>query len=126
MKEFNKALYSVDWVYHVIGDWVVKSSRFGQTVKVKKLISIKPVCNIPFKFTIIHAQEKFGELLESPEEDNQQPSSENDIKVSEKVQRLEGEESTNNPSTSAEHLINPYKGSYNPYKDMKLLNDDIV
>lgn len=35
---------------------------------------------------------------------NQQPSSENNIKVSEKVQRLEGEEFTNNPSTSAQHL----------------------
>lgn len=34
---------------------------------------------------------------------NPEPSSENDIKVSEKVQRLGGEESTNNPPTSAQH-----------------------
>lgn len=33
---------------------------------------------------------------------NSEPSSVNDNKVTEKVQRLEGEESTNNPSTSAE------------------------
>lgn len=46
---------------------------------------------------------KFGELLENPEKDNQQPSLENDIKVSKKVQRLTSEESTNNLDTSAEH-----------------------
>lgn len=37
---------------------------------------------------------KSGELLGSPISDNQQPSSENDIKVSEKVQRIGIEEST--------------------------------
>lgn len=37
--------------------------------------------------------------------DNFEPSSVNDIKVTEKVQRLEGEESTNNPSTSAQQPI---------------------
>ena len=36
--------------------------------------------------------------------DNLQPSSENDIKVSEKVQRLTGEESTNKPDTNIPHL----------------------
>lgn len=46
--------------------------------------------------------EKSGELLGHPQyEDNQQPSSLNDIKVGEKVHRLTGEESTNNPDTSA-------------------------
>lgn len=47
---------------------------------------------------------KLGELQESLEKDNLQPSSLNDIKVKEKVQRLIGEESTNNPDTSAQHL----------------------
>lgn len=36
---------------------------------------------------------------------NSEPSSANDIKVAEKVQRLESEESTNNLSTSAEHPV---------------------
>jgi len=34
---------------------------------------------------------------------NPEPSSVNEIKVTEKVQRLDGEDSTNNPSTSAQH-----------------------
>lgn len=46
---------------------------------------------------------KSRELLENPEEGNQQPSVVNDIEVATKVQRLGGEESTNNPSTSARH-----------------------
>lgn len=46
--------------------------------------------------------------------DNQQPSAENDIKVTAKVQRLDIEESTNNISTSARHAIS------------KLSHDDIV
>jgi len=37
------------------------------------------------------------------EKDNLQPSSEKDIKVSEKVQRLTGEESTNKPDTNIPH-----------------------
>ncbi len=37
--------------------------------------------------------------------DNPDPSSVNDIKVIEKEQRLIGEESTNNPNTSAEQPI---------------------
>lgn len=41
------------------------------------------------------------ELLETPEEDNQQPSSVNSIIVAEKVQRLGSEELTNNLPTSA-------------------------
>lgn len=36
---------------------------------------------------------------------NQQPSAENDREVPATVQRLDGEESTNNPSTSAQHLV---------------------
>lgn len=48
---------------------------------------------------------KLGELLENPEEDDQQPSIENDKYVSMKVQRLDGEDcQTNNPSTSAQRL----------------------
>jgi hypothetical protein len=43
--------------------------------------------------------------------DNLQPSSENDIKVSEKVQRLTGEESTNKPDTNIPHLIEQLKCS---------------
>ncbi len=50
------------------------------------------------------AHEKLRELLESLEEDNQQPSVENSIIVSTKVQRLEDEELTDNSSKSAEHL----------------------
>ena len=64
---------------------------------------------------------KFGELLESCDA-NQQPSSENDNIVSEKVQRLTGEESTNNPDTSAE------QSKFNPdEKDIygKSFNDHI-
>ena len=34
---------------------------------------------------------------------NPEPSSANELKVAEKVQRLDGEDSTNNPSTSAQH-----------------------
>lgn len=63
------------------------------------------------RFLFNHVQSKFGELLENPEVDNQQPSIENDKKVSMKVQRLIGEESTNNPDTSAE---------------LPLMEDDIV
>lgn len=48
------------------------------------------------------ANVKLRELLEHPVEGNQQPSPENGNKVSGKVQRLDGEEPTNNPSTSAE------------------------
>ena len=53
---------------------------------------------------------KSRELLENPEEDNQQPIVVNDIKVATQVQRLGGEESTNNPPTSArqESLIYKY------------------
>jgi hypothetical protein len=51
------------------------------------------------------ANVKLRELLEHLEKDNQQPSSENDIKVSEKVQRLGNEESTNNLPTSAEQVL---------------------
>lgn len=47
--------------------------------------------------------EKSGEFSESPTLDNTEPNSLNDIKVGEKVQRLTGEESTNNPDTSARH-----------------------
>jgi len=47
---------------------------------------------------------KLGELLENPEEGNQQPSVENDINVSTKVQRLVSEESTDNLTTSAQQL----------------------
>jgi hypothetical protein len=58
-----------------------------------------------------YAQEKFGELLGTPEKDNQQPSLGNGIKVSKKVQRLEDEEPTNNSSTSAERYnIQKYDG----------------
>lgn len=55
---------------------------------------------------------EFGELLGTPKEDNQQPNSENDIKVSEKVQRLDVEESTNNTSTSAEQPNKTAKDYY--------------
>lgn len=51
---------------------------------------------------------KSGELLENPEEDNQQPSVVNDIEVTTKAQRLGGEESTNNPPTSARRLRKGY------------------
>lgn len=48
---------------------------------------------------------KFGELLENPGKDNQQPSLLNSV-VSRKVQRLDSEElNTNNLSTSAEHYV---------------------
>ncbi len=47
---------------------------------------------------------KLRELLGYLDIDNQQPSLENDNNVSRKVQRLDGEESTNNPSTSAEQV----------------------
>lgn len=63
-------------------------------------------------------QVKSGELLGNPEMDNQQPSSEKDIKVSEKVQRLIGEESTNNPDTSAGH--------FKIYKDRKIILPDNI
>lgn len=52
--------------------------------------------------------EKFGEFRENPEMDNPDPSSMNDNKVIEKEQRLIGEESTNNPNTSAEQLSIKY------------------
>ena len=58
---------------------------------------------------------KSSELQENPEVDNLQPSSENDVKVSEKVQRLIGEESTNKPNTSAGRS-----------RDKFILIDDIV
>ena len=47
---------------------------------------------------------KFGELRGTPVTDNPDPSSMNDNNVIEKEQRLIGEESTNNPNTSAEQL----------------------
>ena len=58
---------------------------------------------LPYKdnYLITDARIKQGELQETPNKDNLQPSSENDIIVSEKVQRLTGEESTNKPDTSA-------------------------
>jgi hypothetical protein len=75
--------------------------------------------NKPFKqryILIPLARIKLSELLGSPEEGNQQPSSENGIKVPEKVQRLDVEESTNNTSTSAE----PFKWvDYEQWKTLK-------
>lgn len=64
---------------------------------------------------------KSGELLENPEVDNQQPNAEKDIKVTAKVQRLGGEESTNNPPTSARLQV---QEEYN--RIMRKLVDDIV
>lgn len=49
-------------------------------------------------------QDKLDEFRETPEVDNPEPSSLNSIKVDEKVQRLEGEELTNNPSTSVQQI----------------------
>ena len=70
---------------------------------------------------------KSGELLETPEVDNQQPSVENDIRVSTTVQRLGGEESTNNPPTSA-RLTNAdiETWMYQAHKVMMQKLDDIV
>lgn len=61
--------------------------------------------------------------------DNLQPNSENDVKVSEEVQRLTGEESTNKPDTNIPHLntqlkccaCNKYKltSDFSPSKSFK-------
>jgi hypothetical protein len=71
---------------------------------------LKSTGNYYWKFwDSVKNTEKFGEFRETPEVDNPDPSSTNDIKVIEKEQRLIGEESTNNPNTSAEqdkYLIN--------------------
>lgn len=65
---------------------------------------------------------KSDELLETPFEikDNQQPSSVNDIKVTEKVQRLILEESTNNSNTSVGHT------KLNNFQLYTFTYDDIV
>lgn len=62
-------------------------------------------CNIWKRNHIDYAiARKRGELLETPvKQDNQQPSAVNGLKVTAKVQRLMGEEPTNNPNTSAPH-----------------------
>jgi hypothetical protein len=71
---------------------------------------------------------KSGELLEpltGNAEGNQQPSSSNDIEVGEKVQRLTGEESTNNPDTSARPErddIVRYSGETQRSQDKELVN----
>lgn len=75
----------------------VKSSARKGTIYLKRY-------KITYAASISDDSRTFRELLEHLEEGNQQPSLEKDIVVSKKVQRLDGEESTNNPSTSAEHL----------------------
>lgn len=75
---------------------------------------------------------KSSEFSETPEMDNTEPSSVNDTTVTEKVQRLMGEESTNNPDTSAGHLgYNVIMENIPKYKMVStfgelILNDDIV
>lgn len=63
---------------------------------------IEPYVIDSLKYKIVRL--KFGELRGTPVTDNPDPSSMNDNNVIEKEQRLIGEESTNNPNTSAEHL----------------------
>ena len=73
---------------------------------------------------------KSGELLEKPEVVNQQPIVEKDIKVSTQVQRLGGEEPTNNPPTSARHnsigSLHLYELPCVFFPEIKSKYDDIV
>lgn len=83
--------------------WIYKKS---DTFLSKIELTVKQI-EIQKQFERSHSNmsDEFGELLENPEGDNQQPSVENDITVSTKVQRLMDEESANNSNTSAEQCI---------------------
>lgn len=79
----------------------IEDSKHNALTKIRKGL-LKEYNNFHFEM-IGHL--KPGELLEDCDV-NQQPSSENNIKVSEKVQRLDVEEFTNKTSTSAGHSMN--------------------
>lgn len=82
-----------------------------------KLRSSKSVVKQRYIITPL-ARVKSSELLGTPEEDNQQPISANDVNVTEQVQRLTSEESTNNLDTSArQFIINILKRLYNCNSD---------
>lgn len=84
------------WLHHQFGNATLYAYYYGK-------VSLDALCdwsNNPSKArTLLNlnilqqaAVLKSGELLESPQEDHQQPSLENSIEVSKKVQRLTGEE----------------------------------
>lgn len=102
LSQLNRDIESVDRITNSSMHYPTRKDLFGSD-----------------KYKIVRV--KFGEFRETPEMDNSDPSSENSIKISEKEQRLTGEELTNKPDTSAEQLgFDPnekdiYGKSFNDY-----------